>query len=185
MKVTLTKVSLVLFPALVVMLLVADGLLLRQNAQLKADLLASRTALEPRVGQAVPPLRGLDIDGQEVTVAYDAEPRKTLFLAFSPSCGICTENWAAWARLLHSLRASAVRAILVDTSSQVTKEYLAKLGMDLLPVVRQVDPKSLIDYRFRQVPQTVLIGSDGRILGAWTGRLDEQRLSEVKNAILR
>ena len=185
MKVSLTKVSLVLFPVLVVMLLLADAFLLLQNAQLKADILASRTALELRVGQTVPPLHGLDMDGRELTVTYDAEPRKTLFLAFSPSCGICTENWPSWARLLHSLKSSAVRVVLVDTSSQATKEYLTKLGMHLLPVVRQVDPKSMIDYRFRQVPQTVLVGSDGRILGVWTGMLDGGRLAEVKNAILK
>jgi peroxiredoxin len=165
------------------LLLAANIALIRQNIQLKSQLTVPPPALEASAGAMVPDLRGVDLEGKKVEVAYGKDPRKVLVLVYSPTCTFCEENWPKWRQVIASLDRSAVRPVMVDVTSTTTAEFVSRHQFTELPVFVQVDPLVRVNYHLQLTPQTILVDSDGKVEKVWTGVLNGSSLAELKQRL--
>jgi len=51
--------------------------------------------------------------------------------------------------------------------------------MEKLPVIQHVDAASMLDYRLRKTPETILVDPVGTIVGSWVGELDKKAVREI------
>lgn len=161
-------------------LLGVNWLLLTQNRTLKSDLESAEYRLQKRfsatVGETLSEIRGRTRFGAEVTVDYQSGG-PTLVYVFSPTCGYCDETWPTW----HQLRSlPGVRSVAIDLTSRADEAYFGARNVVGFPVISEVDPEITLSHHFNLVPQTLLVGSDGRVLGVWTGPLDDQEVAEIR-----
>jgi peroxiredoxin len=163
-----------------IVLLAANIALIRQNRQLRAQLVQPPASFEAAPGAQVPDLAGHDLDGKPISIAYGQDQRKVLIFVFSPTCGFCAENWPKWWQIFPALDRTAVRPVSVDVSSSVTREFIAQHQLTDMPVVAQADPKALVRYQFRLTPQTILVDAGGRVEKVWSGVLDASNVAEIE-----
>jgi hypothetical protein len=165
------------------LLLAANIALVLQNRELKAQLSQPPPTFEAVPGSHVPDLRGFDELGRPLEVRYGKEPRKTLVLVYSPTCGFCDENWPKWLALVPTLDRAAVRPVLVDVTATSSQAFLAAHHLDGVPVFVQVDPRAALGYRFHLTPQTILVDSTGRVERVWTGVLNDSNTAELEQLV--
>lgn len=166
------------------LLLGLDVALVRQNRTLKAQISQPPPSLEAPIGAQMPGLKGLDPSGRQFSIEYGKDPRKVLIFVYSPSCGFCSQNWPKWQQLFGALDRAAVRPIGVDITATSTTDYIVRQFNDL-PVVTQVDPKDVVNYRLHLTPQTILVDATGRVEKVWSGVLTDADLAEIKHMIGR
>lgn len=154
--------------------------LVRQNRQLKAQVSLPPPELEAPAGTSVPDLKGFDLGGKPVEVAYGKDPRKVLLLVYSPTCGFCAQNWPQWWDLMSALNRDAVRPVAVDVTSTSTAVFLSEHRLNDFPVMNQVDPTARMRYRFQLTPQTILVDQDGKVEKVWSGVLNTAAVEELK-----
>ena len=165
------------------LLLAANIALIRQNIQLKSQLSVPPPSLEAAAGAKMPDLRGIDLEGKKVEIAYGKDPRKVMVLVYSPVCPFCDENWPKWRQVIASLDRSAVRPVMVDVTSTTSAEFVSRYQLTELPVLIQVDPLARVNYRLQLTPQTILVDSDGKVEKVWTGVLNDSSLAELKQRL--
>lgn len=163
-----------------IVLLAMNVALLRQNRQLKAQISLPPPALELPAGTSVPDLKGYDLSGRPVELAYGKDVRKVLVLVYSPTCSFCTKNWPMWQDLLSGLNRGAVRPVAVDVTNSSTPAFLIEHRLNDLPVMTQVDPTARIRYRFQLTPQTILVDDTGKVEKVWSGVLDNAAVQELR-----
>jgi hypothetical protein len=157
--------------------------LIRQNRELKAQLSQPPPTLEIARGSQVPDLRGFDELGRPVEVLYGKEPRKTLLLVYSPTCGFCEQNWPKWSAIVPTLDRTTVRPVLVDVTATSNQAFLAAHHLADVPIFVQVDPRVVLGYRLQLTPQTILVDSSGKVERVWTGVLNDSNTSELKHLV--
>jgi hypothetical protein len=163
-----------------VVLLGVNIALVRQNRQLKAQASLPPPAMQVSAGTKVPNLKGFDLSGKPVEVAYGQDSRKVLVLVYSPTCHFCDENWPRWWDLMSALDRNAVRPVAVDVTSSSTSVFLAEHRLKDVPMMNQVDPSARINYHFQLTPQTILIDQAGKVEKVWSGVLDNSAVEELK-----
>lgn len=169
------------FIAFALLLIGVNVALMKQDLRLAGLNKAYEANLHLSVGDSVPPLSGVNLTGSPATVEYMPGGPKTLLLVFSRSCGVCGLNWPAWQRVLSQSDPQRVRAIGVSLESTgLSSLYLAQVGLTRTEMIVFPNVGSIIAYRFRYTPQTILIGSDGRVEGIWSGALQPQQMEEIK-----
>ena len=161
-------------------LLAANIALIHQNSQLKAQLALPPPQLEAAQGAQMPDLRGFDLAGKPVEVAYGKDSRKVLVLVYSPTCPFCDQNWPKWKAMIPSLDPSAVRTVAVDVTSSSSEAFVQQHQLAGLPVFQKVDPQATLNYRFQLTPQTILVDPTGKVEKVWTGVLNDSNLAEIK-----
>jgi peroxiredoxin len=176
---TISKKAAVLLVLLVATLLVLNASLIFQNRTLRAAAETRTRSTVLRPGNIVPALSGTDIDGKHFTLDYRNDPRKAVMLVFSPRCGFCNKNMPNWKAITQSLDRNSYRIVAVSIISEGVKEYVSQQKLTDVPVIAEVDPKSRVSYEMNVTPQTLLIGSDGKVEKVWTGVLRPDEQSEV------
>ena len=175
---SVNKTLAIIFVSCSVLLLLANVRLQYKVAQGEQLYKAMVAGGQPRAGMAVPPLVGYDLNGKKITLDYGKDHRKTLLLVFSPSCHACDANWPEWQRLIRSSNATDERIILANIATSdpaVTADYITRHHIDSIPALAEVSAESMVAYRLQYTPQTILIGSDGRIEKAYTGVLSSEQ----------
>jgi hypothetical protein len=130
-------------------------------------------------GDAVEPIPVVDLEGRERTVRFDGKSEDTLLFVFTTTCPACKANVPAWIDLYQRLgdRFDVV-GISVDDPGP-TVEYIAEYDLPY-PVVTPADPVGFPRrYRIPGVPQTLRIGPDGEVRGAWIGPLTEEQIESL------
>ena len=163
-----------------IVLLAINIALVRQNQQLKAQVSLPPPTMQVSAGTKVPDLKGFDLGGKPVEVAYGQDPRKVLVLVYSPTCHFCDENWPRWWDLMSALDRNAVRPVAVDVTSSSTAVFLAEHRLTNVPMMNQVDPTARINYHFQLTPQTILVDPTGKVEKVWSGVLDHSAVEELK-----
>lgn len=137
------------------------------NLALSRELRESRRELVdgPVRGSSVPPIRGIEA-GTGSTVAHERQDLPTVFYYFSANCGWCDRNWAN-IEVLAKQTGGRYRVVGVAASDDIP-EVIAVRAIPM-SVLKGVEPEILAAYGFRGTPKTVVVGSDGRVLQAWTG----------------
>jgi peroxiredoxin len=166
-----------------VVLVFVNVLLAQQNKKLKV--LASRPdrALEVKAGTALPPLEGVDSDGNRQSISYGQDSRKTVLLVFSPRCRACGENFPNWEAIINGIDRKSYRLFAISLHSQSAKEYAIRHGIDGVTILTEIDPKYKVAYNLALTPQALLIGSDGKVEKVWTGLLQKEDKYDVERAL--
>lgn len=109
-------------------------------------------------------------------------PRKVLCL-IGPTCPHCEAMIPKWNQLARSVRSSVVVLGVVLDSLDAGREYVKQKAIEFPVSV----PNDVVEFRkangILEVPQTLLLGPDGKIESIWKGRLTEEELAEVINAV--
>jgi peroxiredoxin len=166
-----------------VVLLLVNVLLAEQNKKLR--FLASRPdrSLEVKAGTALPSLEGVDDDGNRQSISYGQDARKTVLLIFSPRCRACEENLPNWEAIINGIERQSFRLFAISLQSQGVKEYASRHRIKGVPILTEIDAKYRVAYNLALTPQTILIGSDGKVERVWTGLLQGEDKREVERAL--
>jgi peroxiredoxin len=171
-------------PAIVgAVLLIANILLVHQNSRLKV--LASRPdrALEVKPGTTLPPLEGIDSNGNKQRINYGQDSRKTVLLVLSPHCRACEESKQNWQAIITGLDRQTFQLAGVSLQSERFKEYASRQGITQIPILTEIDPKYRVAYNLALTPQIMLIDSSGKVEKVWTGLLQGVDKQEVEQAL--
>lgn len=170
-KVTISLVTLLL------MFVVMNGYLLKQNLELRSSL----RKLEPdilEVGDRVEPFTASGLFGTAINVQYSASSPKRVFLFFSPSCPFSRMQFPFWNKVIRDAPMKGMQVIALAPDSEdksKIEEFLRTVGcpnesesfhVGLIP--RQVG----LNYKLTRTPTTLIVSKHGvaeyASSGAWT-----------------
>lgn len=178
-RVRRSTMALLVFASLAVA--VMNVMLLKQNRDAKSAISKSSGATSLSPGHSVPRLHGKTAAGDEMTISYGVDKRKTLLLIFSPGCGFCAENMPNWKRIVSSVDSRAFRIVAVSIVNDGAAQYLKTNGLVNIPAITDLDPGARAKYGMNITPETILIGSDGNIEKVWAGLFQDDDKQEIKD----
>jgi peroxiredoxin len=164
-------------------LLLSNVLLVHQNNRLKV--LASRPdrTLEVKLGKTLPPLEGVDSNGNKQSINYGQDSRKTVLLVLSPRCRACEESKQDWEAIITGLDRQSFRIAGVSLQAEGFKEFASWHGITQIPILTEIDPKYRVAYNLALTPQIILIDSGGKVEKVWTGLLQRDDKQEVEQSL--
>jgi peroxiredoxin len=143
--------------------------LFQQNRHLSEALAPQITA-----GTQLQRLAGIAFDGRLEPVALPAAGSKLLIITFSPGCPACQANQDGWMRLTSTLEQKGVRVLWVSRDPvEITREYCTKHGIPFSDTLADPPYRTFAQLGLARVPNTVLVGAEGRVEKVWAGRLDQ------------
>jgi len=117
-------------------------------------------------GSPVPPLAILNSAGTR-TVIPVGDRRPLIVYWMSPGCGWCQRNEANVHALIQQIgERYRVAVLTMSARGATTYDSIRRLGV---PVLGEPDASTSRVYRFGGTPQTIVIGSDGKVLRVWSG----------------
>lgn len=162
-------------------LAVMNVMLLKQNRDAKLAISKSSSAAVLSPGRSVPALHGKTAAGDEMTISYGVDKRKTVLLVFSPGCGFCAENMPNWKRIVSSVDSRAFRIVAVSINNEGAAEYLKTNGLVNIPAITDLAPGARVKYGLNITPETILIGSDGNIEKVWAGLFQDDDKQDIND----
>jgi hypothetical protein len=165
---------------LLTLLLVSLSLNLYLGVKLKSVPRVSAEPSTPKLNpgmtvQAITATNGL---GKEERITYSDSPAPTVFYVFSPSCGWCERNTKN-INAITSLRKNSFRFIGLALSDQGLAGYTDSHHLDF-PIYKNVSPESIEMLGLASTPQTIVIGSDGKVLKNWVGAFTARVQPEIE-----
>jgi peroxiredoxin len=168
------------FVVLAVGLISFNIALVKQDAKLAAMNKAYEANLHLSAGAKVPPLSGSAADGTPTVITYSSVHPKTLLLVYARSCPACALNWLSWQELLNRVDLTRVRPIAVSVEGDgLSTQYLKQVGLTKVEAALLPDFESILLYRLRYTPQTILIDSNSKVEGIWSGVLNPRQVTEI------
>jgi len=156
-------VSMTLNGLLSTFLLISVGL----NLVLVNRLTSARPPGPRSVGIKMPRLVASDLTGAARSLIFEQSTRPTLLYVYSPTCPWCAKNSENFRTLVAGVngKVNVIALSLSDT---------APAGLDFaFPVYWHPAAASKKAYSLGQTPDTIVIGTDGRVakrwVGAWSG----------------
>jgi len=141
--------------------------LFQQNRRLNEALAPQITA-----GTQLKNLAGIAFDARLEPVALPAAGSKLLIITFSPGCPACQANQDGWMRLASALERKGVLWVSRDPI-EITRDYCSKNGISLSDVLADPPYRTFAQLGLARVPNTVLVGTEGRVEKVWVGRLNQ------------
>ena len=132
-------------------------------------------ALAPQItaGAQLQMLSGLALDGRPQQVTLPESGSNLLIITFSPGCPACQANQDGWKKLANTLELKGVRVLWVSRDPiEITRDYCSKHGIPLSDVLADPPYRTFAQLGLVRVPNTVLVGAEGRVQKVWAGRLD-------------
>jgi peroxiredoxin len=119
-------------------------------------------------------LSGLALDGRLQPLAVPPAESKLLIITFSPGCPACQANQEGWMKLASALEQKGIRVLWVSRDPiEITRDYCVKHGLPLSDVLADPPYRTFAQLGLARVPNTLLVGPDGRVEKVWAGRLDQ------------
>jgi hypothetical protein len=163
----------VVLPLLVVALMAANLVLLRQNHQLKTQA-PLPSALAVHREEPLHDIGGVGFDGRFHRVEM---PRSTaehlLIFTFAPSCPECVQSKDSDAQLSAQAKKLGWRTIWISRSGNVeeVRAFCNTSGVPLEEVLLNVPYSTYLRLGLAAVPQVVAVGENGKVDEVWLGRL--------------
>jgi len=132
-------------------------------------------ALAPQItaGAQLQMLSGLALDGRPQQVTLPESGSNLLIITFSPGCPACQANQDGWKKLANTLELKGVRVLWVSRDPiEITRDYCSKHCIPLSDVLADPPYRTFAQLGLVRVPNTVLVGAEGRVEKVWAGRLD-------------
>jgi peroxiredoxin len=149
--------------------LVENIFLFQQNRRLNEALAPQITA-----GTQLQTLSGVALDGRLTPVSLPSSDSKLLIITFSPGCPACLTNQDGWMRLANTVEHKGVRVLWVSRDPvEITRDYCAKNGIRLSDTLADPPYRTFAQLGLARVPNTLLVGAEGRVEKVWSGRLDQ------------
>ncbi len=143
--------------------------LFQQNRHLSEALAPQITA-----GTQLQMLSGVALDGRLELMTLPPADSKLLIITFSPGCPACQANQDGWMRLASKLEQKGVRVLWVSRDPvEITRDYCLKHGIRLSDTLADPPYRTFAQLGLARVPNTVLVGAEGRVEKVWAGRLDQ------------
>jgi peroxiredoxin len=163
---------------LIVGLCIANGLLIKQNRDLKAAIARKQPELL-KPGQQVPPLAANTLSGQRQGINY-ADRAKTVLLVFSPQCPACEQTLPYWREIKESCARNQYQifGISLDDGAK-TNAFLASNGLTLETFVG-IEAETKGAYKLSLTPLTIVIDSNGKVERIWPGVFSREMKLEVE-----
>ena len=133
-------------------------------------------ALAPQItaGTQLKMLSGVAFDGRLEPVSLPAAGSKLIIITFSPGCPACQANQDGWMRLASAIEQKGVRVLWVSRDPlEITRDYCVKHGIRLSDTLAEPPYRTFAQLGLARVPNTLLVGADGRVEKVWAGRLDQ------------
>jgi peroxiredoxin len=133
-------------------------------------------ALAPQItaGTRLQMLSGVAFDGRLEPVTLPAAGSKLLIITFSPGCPACQANQEGWMRLASALEQRGVRVLWLSRDPiEITRDYCTKHGIRLSDTLADPPYRTFAQLGLARVPNTLLVGAEGRVEKVWAGRLDQ------------
>ncbi|MEM6795760.1 MAG: thioredoxin family protein [Acidobacteriota bacterium] len=163
----------------------AVAVLAMQNRSLKTMVRAITEIQQPeflRIGSETPPLRLEPLSGGNVSLEPSADAAALVF-AFRTDCPACKKTGPLWNQLATELRGHVQIAAV---SSEPLDALMAYKGKHLPQYdLFAIQQSALADYKISIVPQTILIGDRGLVLGVWPGELSPGDADSIKRMVAR
>src|SRR5216684_1258653 len=113
------------------------------------------------------------LDGRLEPVALPAAGSKLLIITFSPGCPACQANQDGWMKMASALEQKGVRVLWISRDPiEITRDYCSKNGISLSDVLADPPYRTFAQLGLARVPNTVLVGTEGRVEKVWVGRLN-------------
>ena len=164
--------------------------LIREVRSLRASLLAT---MEIPLHAIVHPITATDLDQRAAAIDYP-DGKKTILFIMSPTCPVCEKNWPQWERIAQGLDPKRARALVLDISNGSIRVLSGLHELHGLPLFTNVSAESVVEYRFRITPQTIVVRaagrrieglSAGRVEGVWTGLLSASGVTQIIATVSR
>lgn len=168
---------------LVIAMAIEILLLVKENRELRASLTARRgpfQVLNPQ--ERVPPLVGINQEGEEVRVEYPSQKQTVLFW-FSTGCPSCEHNVEFWKQVYQKYQSSTLRFLGVTSADEEKTEELTSKFQFGFPVLIVSDYSLLDQYKVEVIPQTMLIDGNGMVRKVWPGPLSENYKTEMEEML--
>jgi peroxiredoxin len=165
-----------LSPAVFSLLLASTTLNVVQASKL--GLFTQPAVVQPEPGTRAATVVGETIDGRPVEIAFGEEP--TILYYFSPACGWCERNWLN-IKALQASTEGRYRFIGLSTTPDV-KKFMQDHGL-LFDVYSNLSADTVRAFHFGGTPQTVVVGSDGRVQYTWMGAYGKGQQRAVERAL--
>ena len=143
--------------------------LLRENRRLRET-----AAWQIPAGKRLRTLAGVAPDGRVQNISLPTAGSKLLIITFSPLCPECSANLQGWMKLAGTLERKSIRVLWVSRdSAEITTGYCLKHGIPLADALADPPFRTYLLLGMAAVPNTVLVGSDGKVEKVWGGRLNQ------------
>src|SRR6266849_517591 len=133
-------------------------------------------ALAPQInaGTQLKMLSGVAFDGRLEPVSLPAAGSKLIIITFSPGCPACQANQDGWMRLASAIEQKGVRVLWVSRDPlEITRDYCVKHGIRLSDTLAEPPYRTFAQLGLARVPNTLLVGAEGRVEKVWAGRMDQ------------
>lgn len=145
-------------------------------------------AVHPLVGQPAPKFTLAQLDGGESQELESVLGKKVVVLDFWATwCPPCVEGLPQLAKVTEQFKDKdvAVFAVNIEEEPDTIREFLEQRELDL-PVLLDAQGEAAKKYEVSGIPQTVLVGLDGRVQVVHTGMVDnlEAELTKAIEALL-
>lgn len=158
---------------------IANGLLIKQNRDLKSTIAGNQPDfLKP--GQQVRSFAAKTLSGQRQMVNYSARA-KTVLLVFTPQCPACERSLPYWKAIKEACDRNQYQifGISLDSSSE-TAGFLTSNGLNL-EVFAGIDAEFRNAYKLNLTPLTIAIDNNGKVEKIWPGAFNEKSKAEVES----
>ena len=160
----------------------ANVYLLRQNRTLQAT--REGRAEEVPVGKVVADINGVDMADKPVSLTL-SQRKATVLMIYSPTCPFCRRNWPTWTTLIDKQQNNPdVDIAVIDMTATATPEFITREHVGRAHIIHKLDPRDAIALNLNFVPQTIVIGSDSRVKGVWTGVLSQENIQQIARLLL-
>jgi peroxiredoxin len=174
---------------LVAILAISNGLIIRQNFQMREALAKDRPPVL-KAGESVPPFTAKNLNGKPLQLVYAGQGPKKMFFYFTPPCKYCKAQFAYWRDILAQAEANQFEVIgLVSETEDLAalKAFLVEMRCasdSPAPLqVALVPDEILRRYKLSPTPATLIVSNAGRIEKAWIGLWDETGLADASSAL--
>lgn len=147
-----------------------------------AEMVFHRGAMpHSNVGAPAAALKVHDLAGKPVELNVARSGKFTVLYVFSPQCGWCRRNSPNMKALMQGA-GPRYDFVPISLTSDGVAEYMAKLGVS---GAVYVDPavETRNAYGFGSTPQTIIVGSDGKIAKDWPGAYQGTLLADVSSTL--
>jgi cytochrome c biogenesis protein CcmG/thiol:disulfide interchange protein DsbE len=148
-----------------------------------ADPSTDRVVSSPLLGKPAPAVESQTVDGEPFTLAA-GRGRFLVVNFFATWCTPCQEEHPELVAFEEAHAAQgdvSLVSVVFDDQADTVRDFFAEKGGDW-PVVTDPDGRIAFDYGVAQVPETYVVGPDGRVLAKLTGGVTAaglERLFEV------
>jgi len=181
------RISLALF-ILLLLMTAADGLLIRQNVQMRRLLPTAPAGLQ--AGAKLPSFSARGILDQPIDIRYDGNGPKRIYFYFTSKCNFCRQQFPYWKQILNegaSHNLEVIGLVKETEDKDELRRFLQQMGCSTdstTPLkVAFISDGLRHDYGLSATPVTLLADSRGAVEKSWLGAWTDAERAEAESVL--